>query len=797
MSEKYLDSTCSAKERAKDLLSKMSLEEKMAQTVGLFMPAKLEGKIKEACRHGIGSVSTLEVRMMTDLEQISEAQQALQRYIMEGSEHHIPAIFHMEGLCGAFIQGATSFPSGIGRASSFDPELEKQIGDIVGRQERALGFTHTFAPVLDINRDSRLGRQGETYGEDPTLAAAMGAAYTSGIQEGETKGVHSEAVAKHFLGFHNSEAGIHGATSNTPARLLTEIYGKPFQAAITKANLRGVMPCYCTIDGEAASVSKRLLTDLLRDTMGFDGVVASDYSGVANVHKVQRMYESLAETGYRAMEAGMDMELPNKECYNGELMEWFREGKLPMEVLDTAVLRILEAKFRMGLFERPYALAGEGLKQEFYQEKDKEISLRSAEESVILLKNDGVLPMKKNLKKVVVIGPHANNPRSFFGGYTHLSMAEAVKAVANSLAGIGEKANNETKEVPYIPGTKIQSDETEEFDALLRQIKPGCKSLYAELKERLADTEVIYAYGYPVAGNDTSHFAEALEALKGADLCIMTLGGKHGSCSVASMGEGVDATNINLPECQDGFLLQAAGTGVPLIGVHFNGRPISSDVADQHLNAIVEAWNPSEMGAEALVNILTGKVSPSGKLPVSVAYHAGQVPVYYNHPNGSAWHQGESIGFANYVDLPHTPRYFFGHGLSYTDFAYSEMKLSTKKLQPEGEVEISFSLKNTGSMEGTEVVQLYIRDCYASMVRPCIELAGFRRVTLAAGEEKEVSFCLRASQLAFLDVDYRWKIEAGEIEVMIGASSADIRLKDTMQITKSQFIEGKTRAFWA
>ncbi len=797
MSEKYLDSTFSAKERAKDLLSKMSLEEKMAQTVGLFMPAKLEEKIKEACRHGIGSVSTLEVRMMTDLEQISEAQRELQKYIMESNGHRIPAIFHMEGLCGAFIQGATSFPSGIGRASSFDPELEKQIGDIVGRQERALGFTHTFAPVLDINRDSRLGRQGETYGEDPTLAAAMGAAYTSGIQEGETKGVHSEAVAKHFLGFHNSEAGIHGATSNTPTRLLTEIYGKPFQAAITKANLRGVMPCYCTIDGEAASVSKRLLTDLLRDKMGFDGVVASDYSGVANVHKVQRMYESPAETGYRAMEAGMDMELPNKECYNEELMEWFREGKLPMEVLDMAVLRILEAKFRMGLFEQPYALAGEGLKQEFYREKDKEISLRSAEESVILLKNDGVLPMKKNLKKVVVIGPHANNPRSFFGGYTHLSMAEAVKAVANSLAGIGEKANNETKEVPYIPGTQIQSDETEEFDALLRQIKPECKSLYAGLKERLADTEVVYAYGYPVAGNDTSHFAEALEALKGAGLCIMTLGGKHGSCSVASMGEGVDATNINLPECQDGFLLQAAGTGVPLIGLHFNGRPISSDVADQHLNAIVEAWNPSEMGAEALVNILTGKVNPSGKLPVSVAYHAGQVPVYYNHPNGSAWHQGESIGFANYVDLPHTPRYFFGHGLSYTDFAYSEMKLSTKKLQPEGEVEISFSLKNTGSMDGTEVVQLYIRDCYASMVRPCMELAGFRRVTLAAGEGKEVSFCLKASQLAFLDVDYRWKIEAGEIEVMIGASSADIRLKDTMQITKSQFIEGRTRAFWA
>ncbi len=797
MSEKYKDSTLPAKERAKDLLSKISLEEKMAQVTGVFMGAKLEDDVKNACKNGIGSVSTLEVRMMTDLEQIAEAQQELQKYIIENGEHHIPAIFHMEGLCGAFIQGATSFPSGIGRGSSFDPELEEQVGGIVARQEQALGITHTFAPVLDISRDSRLGRQGETYGEDPTLAAAMGTAYTRGIQKGELNGLHSDAVAKHFLGFHNSEAGIHGATSNTPTRLLTEIYGKPFQAAITEANLRGVMPCYCTLDGEAASVCKKLLTQLLREEMGFDGLVVSDYCGITNAHKFQRLYESPAETGYHAMEAGMDMELPDRVCYNKELADWFREGKISMEILDAAVLRILETKFRMGLFEHPYALRGEELQKQFHQQKDKEISLKSAEESVVLLKNDGTLPIKRNLKKVVVVGPHANNPRSFFGGYTHLSMAEAVKAVANSIAGIGDKANNEKKEVPYIPGTQIQSDETEEFDALIHQIKPECKSLYTELKECLAETEVVYAYGYPIAGNDTSHFKEAMEALKGADLCIMTLGGKHGSCSVASMGEGVDGANINLPECQDAFILQAAKTGVPLVGVHFNGRPISSDVADRYLNVILEAWNPSEMGAEALVNILTGKVNPSGKLPVSVAYHTGQIPVYYNHPNGSSWHQGESIGFSNYVDLPHTPRYFFGHGLSYTDFTYSNMKLSTKEMQPEGKVEVKFTVKNAGSIAGTEIVQLYVRDCYASMVRPCMELAGFRRVTLEAGEKKEVSFCLKASQLAFLDVCYRWKVEAGEFEVMIGASSADIRLKDCVHITENQFIDGKTRGFWA
>ncbi len=797
MKELYLDSSATPEERAKDLLSRLNLEEKVAQVVGVFMPRELDDKTLEACKDGIGSVSTLDMRIMDSLEESAMAQKTLQTKIMEQSRFNIPAIFHMEGLCGAFIQDATSFPSGIGRGSSFNPELEEAIGKVVARQERAIGVTHTFAPLLDIARDARMGRMGETYGEDPTLAAIMGSAYTAGIQSEESNSLRSEAVAKHFLGFHNSEGGIHGATSATPTRLLYEVYGKPFQAAIVEAKLKGVMPCYNTIDGEAASVSKRLLTGLLRDEMGFDGLTVADYGAISNAHRFQKMYNSFGEAGYHALEAGMDMELPSRECYNEEMMAMFREGEADIAILDEHVLRVLEGKFRMGLFEQPFTLEGEALTASFYQDQDKEISLQSAEESLILMKNDGVLPVGKSVKKIVVIGPHAKNPRSFFGGYTHLSMAEAVNAVANSIAGIGEKANNETKQVPYIKGTQIQSDETEEFDAIIQNIKPECLSLVEEMKQRLTDIEVVYAYGYPIAGDDDSNHETALKAMEGADVCVLTLGGKHGSCSVASMGEGVDSIDINLPICQDSFIEKAAKLNVPLVGLHFNGRPISSDIADQHLNAIVEAWNPSEMGAKAIVNVLMGDVNPSGKLPVSVGYHAGQMPLYYNHPNGSAWHQGASIGFANYVDMPHTPRYYFGHGLSYTTFEYSKMTVSSKAVKPDGNVTVTMTLKNSGKCQGTEVVQLYVTDPKASMVRPCMELAGFRKVTLNPQEEQEVSFELHPSQLAFLDVDMKWKIEAGSIDLMIGASSADIRLETTIEITDSKFIEGKSRRFWS
>ena len=428
---------------------------------------------------GIGQVSTLEMRRIETLEDCAAWQRRVQEIVMANSPHQIPAIFHMEGLCGAFFQDSTSFPSGIARGAGWDPELEEEIARTVSRQEAACGITQIFAPVLDVTRDPRMGRQGESYGEDPTLAASLGAAYTRGIQNTETAGRRPESVAKHFLAFQNSQGGIHGTHSDTPPRLLREIYAKPFQAAIN-AGLKGIMPCYDSLNGEPVSASKELLTGLLREEMRFDGLCVSDYGAVGNAHSVQHIGESFAEAGYRCMEAGMDMELPSTTGWNDELKEMFASDEADIAVLDRAVLRVLEAKFRMGLFEHPFALQGEELRAAFSDPYDRELSLRSARESLVLLKNDGALPLRKTVKKIALIGPHADCARKFFGGYTHLCMMESTLAVANSIAGVSGVVTD-GRPIQTIPGTNIQSDEGEEFDAILCRQKPDCRSLLDNL----------------------------------------------------------------------------------------------------------------------------------------------------------------------------------------------------------------------------------------------------------------------------------------------------------------------------
>lgn len=797
----YLNQELAPEERARLLLHELTLDEKMAQINCVFPFDTVYQDmdwISARTRFGIGEVSTLEMRRIETLEAATNWQRTVQQIVMDNSPHHIPAIFHMEGLCGAFIQDSTSFPSGIARGSGFHPELEEEIGAAVATQEAACGITHILAPVLDISRDSRMGRQGETYGEDPTLAAALGAAYVRGVQNTHIGGRTPESVAKHFLAFHNSQGGIHGTHSDTPERLLREIYGKPFQAAIQEG-LKGIMPCYCSINGEPVSVSEELLTKLLREDMGFDGLCVSDYGGVGNSHTVQHIGETMAEAGQMALKAGMDIEMPSPAGYGDGLRALFESGQADMRLLDRAVVRILTAKFRMGLFEHPFAMEGESLRKIFSNGgKARQLTRQSAQEALVLLKNDGVLPLDAGkVKKIALVGPHGDNARMFFGGYTHLSMMESTYAVANSIAGVAGIENVSGKEIKTVPGTNIQSDLTEEFDPILHRQKPDCPSLLAALRTAMPNTEITYAYGYPIAGEDCSGFDEALDIARDADVVILTLGGKYGTCSIASMGEGIDGSCINLPPCQDAFIQEAAKLGKPLVGVHFDGRPISSDAADQYLNAILEAWTPGEEAGGAVADTLAGKCAPGGKLPVSVAYHTGQIPVYYNHPWGSCNHQGESIGFTNYVDLPHTPRYPFGFGLSYTEFQYDRLRLSSREVAPDEPFEVSVEIRNVGKTAGDEVIQLYLSDCYASRTRPVQELAGFKRLHLKPGEAKTVVFTVDSSQMAFLDKDMRWKIEKGAFEVRVGASSVDIRVSDTIQVTEDAWINGRERKMCA
>lgn len=801
----WLDTSRPDAERAAALLAELSTAEKMSQLQCVFprtCNASTDlGALLDGLPLGVGHLSALEMRSETEMSEALAFQRAFQAEVITRQPHAIPVAFHMEALDGAYLPGATSFPNPIGRGASFDPELEEELGRVVAAQERAAGITYSLAPVLDIARDPRMGRFGEAYGEDPTLAAAMGSALARGIQADDATGRRTDAVAKHFLGFHGSESGIHGAHAPVTPRLLHEVYGKPFQAAIT-AGLKGVMPCYNSINGEVVSGSRRLLTDLLRDEMGFEGTVVADYGAISNMHAFQRAAESYTDAGQKAMTAGLDVEWPSVECYNDELAARVDEGILDVAVLDRAVLRVLTAKIRMGLFEDPYAWEGEALDAPYTgaaREAARAATLRSARESIVLLRNDGVLPIATGTDapgRVLVVGPQAVNARFHFAGYSHQSMAEGILAARNSMAGTIDTEAQTAVGYETIPGTLVQSDEAPEFDAVLEAFHPDATSVLDELRGRLPGSEVTWVRGYEVAGDSEEGWAEAVEAAGGADLVVLLLGGKNGTASIATMGEGVDSSDINLPWTQEGLLEQVVALGVPAVGVHLDGRPVSSDAADR-LGALVEAFNPAEAGGRAIAEVLTGEVGPSGRMPVSVARSAGQVPVYYNHPNGSQWHQAGSVGFPEYVDMPHTPRYPFGHGLTYTSFEYSGLEADAAEVAPDGVVRVRTTVTNTGERAGTELVQLYASDRYASTTRPCQELIGFQRVELDPGESATVEFDVEPSLLALLDEDMHWVVEAGDLDLRVGSSSEDVRGEASVRITRGCAVDPRSRAMRA
>ncbi|MEK5061437.1 beta-glucosidase [Paenibacillus sp. FSL H7-0326] len=801
----YLDTSLSAQERADDLLQRMSIEEKMGQIVG-YMPDKgsIE-KLEKDYPQGAGEVVMLFAGELDSKESVVEKVTRIQDKIMELSDHRIPAIFHLETLAGALLPEATSFPPGIGQASTWNPALQKELAKIIRNQARAVGVSHAFAPVLDISRDPRFGRQGETYGEDPALAAAMGTAYVSGLQnDGDLKeGVL--ACAKHFVGYHMTQGGIHAATTPIPPRMLREVYAKPFQAAITLANMKSIMNTYSSIDGEPVVGSRRYLTEFLREEMGFDGLVVSDYTSISELHTRHMVSETRTDAGELSLKAGMDVELPSKDCYNDDLMKRIQDGEVEIEILDRAVRHVLIAKFELGLFENPYPMSSDEIERIYADPNNRETSLKAARESIVLLKNKGLLPLKRTAqKKIAVIGHHAASTRSLFGGYSYTSLFDAMLNVGNTMAGVDfEKISNLSasefgvdKNLYTYPGSivQVESAKTEE---LVRKHYPTCNHLLEQIILECPNAEVTYAYGYAYAGDDTSMHDEALAVAFEADVVILTLGGKHGWGMFCTTGEGIDSTSIGLPECQESFIRKLAALKKPTVAVHFDGRPISSDMADQHLDAILEAWNPGQYGAKAMADILFGDYNPAGRLPVSVAYNAGQVPLFYNHDHGSSYHVGTINEYTSYLDCPREPRYYFGHGLSYTTFRYSNMTISMEAYEPTDQVIVTIDVTNTGEVFGEEVVQLYIRDKYASVVRPVQELAGFVRVPLRPDETRTIQFIMDPSQFAFLDTNMTWKIEAGEIEAMIGASSHDIRVKGSFRICSDLFIDGRTRGFYA
>jgi len=778
----YKDASQPIEERVNDLLGRMTLEEKVAQlgcvgARGLLGPEGLDPhQVRALLEHGIGQVSSMTLAVLGP-QQLAGALNAIQRFLVEDTRLGIPAIMHSEALNGLVCLEAPNFPTAIGLAATWEPELVTRMTDLIRQQMRAVGVSQALSPVMDVARDARWGRVHETYGEDPCLCSAMSIAFVRGLQ-GENLADGVLATGKHFLGYGWSEAGQNMAATHVGAREVYEVYARPFEAAIREAGLGSVMNSYSEIDGIPVGSSREILTDLLRNRMGFRGVVVSDYYTVPWLMSRFGTAGSLKEAGVQALSAGLDMELPDVAGYGAELVQAVREGLIEEELVDRSVRRVLVAKFALGLFEQPYADPSR-VQAVFAAPENRTLSRTLAERSLTLLKNDnGTLPLRKDLGTVAVIGPHADSVASLFPGYTFPGMLRLLRS--RVLADVGVE---EHEAAQAMPAQLREIIEAESIDAYIKAHYPVQSILDAIQGVVSTDTEVRHAAGCPAMDADDSGISEAVDAARGADVAILALGGVGGWLAGGSEGEGIDAANLDLPGVQQRLLEAVAETGTPVVLVLFGGRPYTIGWAAEHVPAILAVYYPGQEGAGAIAAALFGDVNPGGKLPVTIPRHVGQVPIYCAHKQGSGYGRTEADLHKGYYDMPSTPLYPFGHGLSYTTFAYDALQVDPARADPRGEVEISCRVTNNGPMAGDEVVQVYVRDRVAKVTRPVQELVGFQRVRLAPDETCTVTFRLPVEQLAFYDRDTRFVVEPGAMDVMVGGSSADIRLKGEFEIT--------------
>lgn len=794
--ENYKNRELPVSERVDDLMSRMTFEEKIDQITCLVTITDTIPDFSEYIPNGIGNVGAFTVA--DSVEPIIEYAKQLQEYLVYHTRLGIPALIHCEASAGAQFTEADVFPSAIAQASTFNIDAIEKMADIIGKQMRNVGFHQALSPVVDITRDPRWGRMTETYGEDAALTSAMASAFVRGIQGKSLKdGVL--ATAKHFAGHGITEGGLNMGRNMVSERDMLEIHCKPFQCAITEAGLKSVMNSYCSVNGEPVVGSKKMLTDILRGELGFRGFVVSDYLSVDRLVDPFAVVDSYEKAGVKALMAGLDVEYPRPKGFGYHMKKEVDAGNVSMDVIDRAVKRVLTQKFELGLFENPFP-DEENLKRHLHMKTTEELNEKIAEESFTLLKNKNrLLPLQRNISKIAVIGPHANSIRSLFGTFSYPAVLDMTMS--------REEDGQDFEE----PGLIIYDIE-QEYTGKIREVSPrvnqkiqrefpGSRTLYAAVKEYLPETEVVYAKGINCSGDDVGGMEEALRVAADADVILLTLGGKNGWGDTSTAGEGVDSTNIDLPGRQEEFARRVYELHKKTVVLHYDGRPISNEYVVSHFDAVLEVWQPGERGSQALCKVLFGEISPSGHLPVTVARNAGQIPVYYGLPRGSGYvsagHTGMIRNKNGYINDTAEPLFYFGHGLSYTDFTYSGLEICIREENPDPVIDISFCVKNTGEYDGTAVPQLYFSDQIASMVRPTKELAGFVRVNLRKGEEKKVVFHLRESQFAFLDEDMQWKVEEGTMDILLGSSSEKIELSGALYIPESRIIDGKTRGFYA
>lgn len=789
MSENYLlykDPSKAIDERVEDLLQRMTLEEKVAQLGSeyLFVAVGLDGfdmeKLSSEFKHGWGQISRAAGVLDMDPKICAKLVDGVQKFLVENTRLGIPAIVHEECLCGYQAKHATVFPQSIGVASSWHPEIVEEMTDIIREQMLCVGARQGLSPVLDIARDARWGRVEETYGEDPYLVSKIGASYVKGLQGDDLKnGVI--ATAKHFLGYGLSEGGMNWSPVHLAERELWGVYAKPFEAAIHEANLGSVMNSYSEVDGIPCGVSKEILTDLLRDRLGFKGMVVSDYGTIETAHNYHHISEDLQSAGIQAIEAGLDVELSQTAGYGDNLIDAVNKELVHIDVVDTSVKRVLTKKFELGLFENPYG-QGEKFEEIFNQPRNKETARKLALESMVLLKNEhSLLPLKKDIKTLAVIGPNADTVRNLLGDYSYVGQMEGTVEIMKSISNnttdleLNEKQKDAQEKAKEAFKAVFEAKDKDEFTYKSNNIK----SILTGIKEKVSEGTVInYARGCDIMDESMDGFDEAVEAAKNSEVAIVVVGGKSGLTLDSTSGESRDRTDLNLSGVQKELVKRIHATGIPVVLVLVNGRPLSITWEAEHIPSILESWVPGEEGAAAIADILFGDYNPSGKLPISFPRSVGQVPVYYNHkPSG-----GRSHWSGDYVEISTKPLYPFGYGLSYTAFEYSDLCINSSKIDIKGEAEISFNVKNTGSIAGDEVVQLYLHDREATITRPVKELFGFKRISLDPGQNAKLIFTVPMKILGFYDRNKDFVIEPGNVDVMIGSSSEDIRLNGEFEV---------------
>ncbi|MCM8816785.1 MAG: glycoside hydrolase family 3 C-terminal domain-containing protein [Candidatus Omnitrophica bacterium] len=701
-------------ERIKKFLSKMSIEEKVAQISCIERNELLENeyfsgsKAERVLRNGAGHISP--VLRPFDPETGTPISNEIQKIAMN-SGPKIPVIIHDECLHGCMAKGSTSFPQSIALASSWEPEMVEKVAQIIGKETRARGIHQALSPTINIARDARHGRVEETYGEDPYLTSLMAVAFIKGLQSQKVI-----ATPKHFATDFASDGGRDSGPTFFSERILREIFFPAFKASIMEAKAQSLMAAYNSINGIPSSSNRWLLTEVLRKEWGFEGFVVSDYGSVWGLYASHRVAGSLAEAGKLALEAGLDIEIPNSPCFS-YLVQLVKEGKISQSVIDTAVERILKGKLWLGLFDNPFSDPEKAAKICDCDEHRK-FALEAAMKCIVLLKNNGILPLAKDIGSIAVIGPNADAVR--LGGYSGFGIK-----VVTALEGINNKISKRTK-------------------------------LY-------------FAEGCRVNDTSKSGFAKAISAASKADIAILVMGN-----SSETEGENRDRCNLNLPGVQENLIKAVADTGTPVVVVLINGSAITMTNWINYVDAVIEAWYPGEEGGNAIANVIFGDYNPSGKLPITFPRYTGQLPLYYNHlPCLRKYDYVEVRGFQ--------PMFPFGYGLSYTNFEYKNLRVSPETISKKDSVKVSVEIENTGKYEGDEVVQLYLRDMVCSVIRPVKELKQFKKIHLKPGEKKAVEFSLTQQDLSFLDENLQPKIEPGTFEVMVGPDSANI-LKTTFEV---------------